>query len=189
MYFLFCEISFHIFLPVCLLVISPYLINFQDFLICSFFFFFFLWPYLQQIKVLRSGVKLELQLGPVPQPWQHGIRNTSGNPATAMPDPSHICDLHHSSWQCWILNPVGEAKDQTHILVDTSWVHNPLSYNKNSRGISTSDTELPWLKSRPKKKRNPFLSLPFHLPGDQISGQRLLRVSVAQEAKAEKRGR
>ena len=28
--------------------------------------------------------------------------------ATATPDPSRICDLHHSSWQCWILNPLGQ---------------------------------------------------------------------------------
>ena len=24
-------------------------------------------------------------------------------PATAMPDWSRICDLHHSSWQCWVI--------------------------------------------------------------------------------------
>ena len=33
--------------------------------------------------------------------------------ATAMPDPSHICNLHHSSWQRQILNPLGEARDRT----------------------------------------------------------------------------
>ena len=31
---------------------------------------------------------------------------------TAMPDPSRICDLHHSSQQCQILNPLSEARDQ-----------------------------------------------------------------------------
>ena len=25
---------------------------------------------------------------------------------TAMPDPSHVCNLHRSSQQCWILNPL-----------------------------------------------------------------------------------
>ena len=30
--------------------------------------------------------------------------------ATAMPGPSHICDLHNS-WQCWILNPLSKARD------------------------------------------------------------------------------
>ena len=32
-------------------------------------------------------------------------------PATATPHPSHVCDLDNSSWQRWILNPLGEAKD------------------------------------------------------------------------------
>ena len=31
--------------------------------------------------------------------------------ATATPDPSHVYDLHHSSWQRWILNPLSEARD------------------------------------------------------------------------------
>ena len=31
--------------------------------------------------------------------------------ATASQDPSHVCKLHHSSWQCWILNPLSEARD------------------------------------------------------------------------------
>ena len=34
-----------------------------------------------------------------------------------MPDPSHICDLHHSSRQRLILNPLSEARDQTHNLI------------------------------------------------------------------------
>ena len=42
--------------------------------------------------------------------------------ATAMQDPSYVCDLHYSSGQCWILNPLGEARDQTCTLMDTSWV-------------------------------------------------------------------
>ena len=33
--------------------------------------------------------------------------------ATATPDLSCVCDLHHSSWQCWILNPLSKARDRT----------------------------------------------------------------------------
>ena len=38
--------------------------------------------------------------------------------ATAMWDPSHICDLHHSLWQGQILNPLNEARDRTCVLMD-----------------------------------------------------------------------
>ena len=43
--------------------------------------------------------------------------------ATAIPDPSHVCKLHHSSQKPRILNPLSEARDWTWILMDTSWVH------------------------------------------------------------------
>ena len=44
-------------------------------------------------------------------------------PATAMQDLSHVCiNLHHSSWQHQILNPLIEARDGTCLLMDTSRV-------------------------------------------------------------------
>ena len=39
--------------------------------------------------------------------------------ATAMPDPSHVCNLHHSSLQRQLFNPLSQAEDQTQILVET----------------------------------------------------------------------
>ena len=42
--------------------------------------------------------------------------------ATATPDPSRICDLHHSSQQHWILNPLSEARDPICGLMDTSQI-------------------------------------------------------------------
>jgi len=33
--------------------------------------------------------------------------------ATATQDPSQVCDLHHSSQQCQILNPLSKARDRT----------------------------------------------------------------------------
>ena len=59
------------------------------------------------MEVPRLGVKQE------PQLLAYAI-------AIAMWDPSHICNQHHSLWQCWISDPVIEARDQTHILMDTS---------------------------------------------------------------------
>ena len=37
--------------------------------------------------------------------------------ATATWDLSNVCNLHHSSWQCRMLNPLSEARDQTHVLM------------------------------------------------------------------------
>ena len=42
--------------------------------------------------------------------------------ATATPDLSHVCNLHHSSQQRWIFNPLSEARDQTCIHVDSHFV-------------------------------------------------------------------
>ena len=52
------------------------------------------------------------------------IATAAGNTtATAMQNLSHIGDLHHSSRQCWILNALTEARDQTEVFMDTSQVH------------------------------------------------------------------
>ena len=40
-----------------------------------------------------------------------------------MPDLSHVFDPHQSSWQCQILNPLSEARDQTRNLMVSSWIH------------------------------------------------------------------
>ena len=50
-----------------------------------------------------------------------------------MPDLSRVCHPHHSSQQLRILNPLREARDQTLILMDISWICNPLSHNRNSQ--------------------------------------------------------
>ena len=73
------------------------------------FVFCFLGPPLQHMQVPRLGVKWELQ--PL-------VYTT----ARATRDSRHICDPHHSSWLCWILNPLSEARDGTSILMDPSWV-------------------------------------------------------------------
>ena len=53
--------------------------------------------------------------------------------ATAMPDPSHVCNLCRSLQQCWILTSLSKARNRVHILMDTSQVLNPLSHNGNSQ--------------------------------------------------------
>ena len=41
----------------------------------------------------------------------------------AISDLSHICNLHHSSQQCWILNPLSKASDRTQNLMVPSQIH------------------------------------------------------------------
>ena len=78
----------------------------------SLIYLFILGLHLQHIKVSRLGLELELQL-------------LACATATAMLYLSHVCDLHHSSQHHWILNPLSEARDWTHTLMDISWVCDP----------------------------------------------------------------
>ena len=68
-----------------------------------FFFFSILQLHLQRMEVPGLGVELE----PLLQAYAT---------ATAMLGLSLICNLCSSLWQCLILNPLSEAKDQTCIL-------------------------------------------------------------------------
>ena len=61
------------------------------------------------MEVPRLGVKSELQL----------LAYTT---ATAIQDLSRVCDLHHSSRQCQILNPLREVRDRTQNLVVLSQI-------------------------------------------------------------------
>ena len=67
--------------------------------------FVFLGLHLQQMEVSRLGVKSALQL--------------QASTAMATLEPSHIFYLDCSLRQHRILNPLGEARDQTHILLVT----------------------------------------------------------------------
>jgi len=62
------------------------------------------------VEVPRLGVELELY-------------PSAYTTVTATRDLSCIFDLYHSSWQRQILNPLKEARDQTHILMVPRRVH------------------------------------------------------------------
>ena len=61
------------------------------------------------MEVPRLGVEFGLQL-------------PAYTTATGMPDPSYVCDLHHSSWQHRIPYALSEARDQTLILMDATQI-------------------------------------------------------------------
>ena len=72
-------------------------------------FFCFLEPHLQHVEVPRLGVQSEFQL-------------SAYTTATATCNPSHVCNLQHSSWRHQITNPLSEARDWTCVLMVPSWI-------------------------------------------------------------------
>ena len=58
------------------------------------------------MEVPTLGVESELQL-------------QAYTTAIAAQDLSHMCNLHLSLWQLWTLDLLIEARDQTHIILDT----------------------------------------------------------------------
>ena len=94
-----------------------------------------------------------------------------------MPDPSCVCDLHHSSRQCWILNPLSEAGVQPCVFMDISQIcfhwaatRTPHSffYTANAGGApSTCQSTLhPW---KPCYFPALFLSLPYAITQSTLS--------------------
>ena len=116
-----------VFIVICLKVFCNFLFYFLidslDFYYLFIFyfilFFVFLQPHLWHMEVPRLGVELELWL-------------LTYATATATPNLSCIFDLHHSSRQHGIFNPLIEGRDRNHILMDTSRVCNSLSHNGNA---------------------------------------------------------
>ena len=90
--------------------VCVYLVLCRVLFVCLFVFVFLgaslnMWP----MEVPRLGAELELQL-------------PAYTTTTALPSQSHVFDLHHSSWQCQILNPWSKARDQIYLLMDTGQV-------------------------------------------------------------------
>ena len=92
----------------------------------GFFFFWSFCPFQgrfgRHMEVPRLGVQLELQ-------------SPAHARATETQDPSHVCNLHHSSRQRRILNPLSKARDRTRNLMVPGWIHLPLRHDGNSRNV------------------------------------------------------
>ena len=95
--------------------------SFPCFILFYFLSFVHLGPHQWHVEVPRLGVESELLLLAY-------VR------ATATPDLSRVCGLHHSSWQHRILNhhssrprrilnPLNEARDRTCNIMVPSWIH------------------------------------------------------------------
>ena len=99
---------YHHFSPRLIYRLKMILMPWQEFLVAigelSPQYFFFSGPHLWHMEVPRLRFESELQL-------------PAYVTTTATPDPSHVCNLHYSSRQRQILNPLTEARDQTCILM------------------------------------------------------------------------
>jgi len=74
----------------------------------SLFFFLF-----RASPATYGGSQARGRIGAAAANLHHSHSNTGSG---------HICNLHHSSWQHWVLNPLSEARDRTCILMDTMQV-------------------------------------------------------------------
>ena len=74
-----------------------------------YLFLLFIGLHLWHMEVPRLGVKSEPQL-------------TACVTATATQDLSFLCNLHHGSWQHWILNPLSKTRGWPHVFMGTSRV-------------------------------------------------------------------
>ena len=83
----------------------------------SFFFFFFFFCFLGP-----HPWHMLWATGKYNAPSAYGIAQARGWIRAAAAGHSHVCNLHHSSWQCRILNPWITVRNQTFILMDTSWI-------------------------------------------------------------------
>ena len=82
----------------------------MSFLFLSFFFFFFFLGHPYTIwRFPVKGSNWSYSCWPMQQTETWDLRC--------------VCNLHYSSRQCWILNPLREAKDRTRVLMDTGQIH------------------------------------------------------------------
>ena len=83
----------------------------------SFFFFlfsFFVFCLFRAAHAAYGGSQARGQIGAVAAGLHQSHSNTGSKP--------HLRPKHHSSWQCRILNPLSEVRDQTHNLMVLSQI-------------------------------------------------------------------
>ena len=93
-------------IPCASLVMSGFLSTYSvsDTIHVYFFFFIFLF---RAVPLAYGGSQARGRIGATAAGLRHSHSNS---------DPSHVCDVHHSSRQCQIFNPRSEVRDQACIL-------------------------------------------------------------------------
>ena len=97
---------------------NPVLVSLQSLRVPSVFVCFVCW--LVCVLVFRAA---PAAYGSSQARGQIGAKAASIHHSQRIQELNHICDLHHSSQQRWIPDPLSEARDQICILMDTSRIH------------------------------------------------------------------
>ena len=86
-------------------IMLPVIVLLQTFLVVFFIFYFIFCLFRAALKAYGSS-RARGQIRAVAASLPTAV-------ALAIQDPSWVCDLHHSSRQCQILNPLSDARDWT----------------------------------------------------------------------------
>ena len=100
--------------------------SFSKILSCCLFFFnfnFYLFIFIFNFFVFCLFRATPMVYGGSQARGLIGATAASLHHSHAMQDSGQICNLHCSSRQHWILNPLSRARDQTHILMEMSQIH------------------------------------------------------------------
>ena len=106
------------------------------FFLFLFLFIFFLGPHLWQIEIPGLGVELELQLAPMPQPWQHWVRAASATYTTAFGNPGSLTHWARPGIEC--------ASSQRQCCVLDLLSHN---WNSSLAGFGCASPMVGWTAS------------------------------------------
>ena len=74
------------------------------------------------MEVPSLGVQSDLQLSAYIPATHRGVQGYFWELSRSVTELSRVCDLHRSSQQRWILNPLSEARDRTHDLMVTGQI-------------------------------------------------------------------
>ena len=91
--------------------------------ILFFFFFFCLFVVVVVVVVAISWAAPAAYGGSQARGRIRDVDTQAYARATATRDPSHVCDLHHSSQQRRMVNPLSKGRDRTRNLMVPSRIH------------------------------------------------------------------
>ena len=117
----------------------------EFFLVFTYLFIYLLWLHLWLMEIPRPGVKLQLQLWPTPQPWQHRIQATFVTCAAACSNTRSLTpwvrpgiELTSSQRQCWVFNQLNHYGNSFFLFLNVNVYNYTFPLNTPWSGSCTS---------------------------------------------------